>query len=606
MLTKQEFEILKNIAVGKASDLAGLRGGANGYESCLAKLDDNELEALRAGLEERGFLKGFALKKLGKAQLEAYRVKNAVILAAGGLEMSPKLLYSTPKGLFKVNGEPIIERQIKQLQETGIDEIYVVVGYKKDMYFYLEEKLGVTLLVNQQPKKNNVFSMWAAAPVLDNTYIGSCDTYYQDNPFEPYVYRSFHATVDKEDSSQELGVVTNDDRRILALETGEGLRECLYGHAYFDRVFSEKIRTFIDEDIFKFRIDSLFWQEFVEKHIDDLDLYALKYNEGFIYELDSIQQLQLLDDMFLDSVSEEIAHKICDALECKKSDIEDLAISEKGFSNIIITFTVDGVGYVLRYPGESASLIVSRDKEVMAQHIVAKNKIDNTLVYIDEEGCKIAKFVPDCHDLSEAFYHDMDIMDRIVRKTHDLHQCPLTKEEYDFLFFDPIVEGDRLLEMARPTKGDLFVRFADLRARMLELADYMEKDGWDKVMAHVDLNISNILINDETLEFIDWEFAGVTDPTFDFGRILDGYEVDSDEVKHLLEVYLGHAPTIGDLRHFCGGVALHSWYFFCWCLYKESINEDTSFYMTYFFHRAKKWGDFALDLYENADGAKLA
>lgn len=53
-----------------------------------------------------------------------------------------------PKGLLEVNGEPLIERIIKQLHEVGIKEIYVVVGFMKEKYEYLIDEYGVELLVN--------------------------------------------------------------------------------------------------------------------------------------------------------------------------------------------------------------------------------------------------------------------------------------------------------------------------------------------------------------------------------------------------------------------------------------------------------------------------
>ena len=64
-----------------------------------------------------------------------------------------------PKGLYQKNGETLIERQIRQLKEAGIEDIHVVVGIKKEMYFYLEEKCGVTLEINPYPKKNNIYSI---------------------------------------------------------------------------------------------------------------------------------------------------------------------------------------------------------------------------------------------------------------------------------------------------------------------------------------------------------------------------------------------------------------------------------------------------------------
>ena len=52
--------------------------------------------------------------------------QRAIILAAGfGMRMVP-INTEMPKGLLEVNGEPLIERIIKQLHEVGIKEIYVV------------------------------------------------------------------------------------------------------------------------------------------------------------------------------------------------------------------------------------------------------------------------------------------------------------------------------------------------------------------------------------------------------------------------------------------------------------------------------------------------
>ena len=57
----------------------------------------------------------------------------AVILAAGKSNRFAPFTYEKPKGLFRVRGEILIERQIEQLQEAGIDKIYVVVGFMKEI-----------------------------------------------------------------------------------------------------------------------------------------------------------------------------------------------------------------------------------------------------------------------------------------------------------------------------------------------------------------------------------------------------------------------------------------------------------------------------------------
>lgn len=55
-------------------------------------------------------------------------------LAAGaGMRMIP-LNMEVSKGLLEVNGEVLIERLIRQLQEVGVSERFAVVGFMKEKY----------------------------------------------------------------------------------------------------------------------------------------------------------------------------------------------------------------------------------------------------------------------------------------------------------------------------------------------------------------------------------------------------------------------------------------------------------------------------------------
>ena len=68
--------------------------------------------------------------------------KNAIILAAGKSNRFAPFTYEKPKGLFRVKGEILVERQIEQLREAGVEDICIVVGYMKEKFFYLEDKYG--------------------------------------------------------------------------------------------------------------------------------------------------------------------------------------------------------------------------------------------------------------------------------------------------------------------------------------------------------------------------------------------------------------------------------------------------------------------------------
>ncbi|MEG0759687.1 MAG: NTP transferase domain-containing protein, partial [Raoultibacter sp.] len=121
--------------------------------------------AVVSGLKEEEYLSadGSEVTDEGLRQLKPFKVDNAVIMAAGFASRCAPLSYERPKGLFLVLGEVLIERQIRQLQEAGIEEIYVVVGYMKELFFYLEDKLGVHIVVNDDYfRRNNTSSLYAA------------------------------------------------------------------------------------------------------------------------------------------------------------------------------------------------------------------------------------------------------------------------------------------------------------------------------------------------------------------------------------------------------------------------------------------------------------
>ena len=65
----------------------------------------------------------YSLTEKGIAELEPHRVQNAIIMAAGMSTRFAPLSYESPKGLLIVKGERLIERQISQLRDAGIEKI---------------------------------------------------------------------------------------------------------------------------------------------------------------------------------------------------------------------------------------------------------------------------------------------------------------------------------------------------------------------------------------------------------------------------------------------------------------------------------------------------
>lgn len=97
----------------------------------------------------------------------SYHVDNAVIMAAGTSSRFAPLSYEKPKALIEVKGEILIERQLRQLQEAGICQVLLVVGYQKEQFAYLKKKFDVILIKNNDYLfRNNHASIYAVKNYL--------------------------------------------------------------------------------------------------------------------------------------------------------------------------------------------------------------------------------------------------------------------------------------------------------------------------------------------------------------------------------------------------------------------------------------------------------
>ena len=66
---------------------------------------------------------------------------NAVILAGGkGTRLRP-LTFDIPKPLVKVNGKPLIEYALEELERNGVENVYISLGYKAEkIMHYLDHR----------------------------------------------------------------------------------------------------------------------------------------------------------------------------------------------------------------------------------------------------------------------------------------------------------------------------------------------------------------------------------------------------------------------------------------------------------------------------------
>lgn len=317
------------------------------YASKLYKTEEDVFSAISV-LESEGYLHDRKITNKGIKYLNEHKIDNAIILAAGMSSRFVPLNYEIPKGLLKVKGEVLIERQIIQLREKGIKEIIVVVGYMKERFEFLKEKYNVILVkTDDYQLKNNHASVYAARKYLKNTIITSSDLYFTDNIFQQYAFDSYYCTLYVSGKTAERGIITDNDDKILKTMYGDKCHDIwvTLGYAFFSKCFSNRFLTILEKEFELPETAGKFWADIQDEHIDELYMYAKRCDENVIYEFDSLEELREFDDKYLYNSGSTILHKICYLLAVNENNIVGIE-SLRSYKNSIFRFRCKGDAYI--------------------------------------------------------------------------------------------------------------------------------------------------------------------------------------------------------------------------------------------------------------------
>lgn len=222
----------------------------------------------------------------------------AILLAAGmGTRLRP-LTEDTPKSLIKINGEPLLERQIKFLNEIGVDEIYIVTGYLKEKFEYLKEKFNVNLIHNEYYNRyNNIYSMYLAKEFLGDSYVIDADVYLTKNFLKNNLKKSYYFSGEKDTLEKEWKINYDNNDRVYSIEIVKGKNYILSGISYWSKRDAEIIKDKLNKLSNKFDLEefqNLYWDDLVKMNLDKLEVYIEKIKENDCYEIDNLYELNEL------------------------------------------------------------------------------------------------------------------------------------------------------------------------------------------------------------------------------------------------------------------------------------------------------------------------
>ena len=265
----------------------------------------DELTNIGAILRDENLLE---ITAKGLDMLEPYRVKRAVIMAAGfGSRMVPVTL-DRPKPMVKVNGVRIIDTLLDALVSVGIKDITLVRGYKKEKFDEITDKYPFIKFVDNDvyDKTNNISSAMAALENVDECYLCEADLYIS-NPdiISKYQYSSNilgSFSIETDDWSYKL-----DNGYITDYKKGNTFCFNYYGISYWNKDDSKKLRNDFKQ-VYEEEQDGkdYFW-EFIP-----LVLRKERYNvevrpceKSDIMEIDNFYELVQLDPSYKDYPGQE-------------------------------------------------------------------------------------------------------------------------------------------------------------------------------------------------------------------------------------------------------------------------------------------------------------
>lgn len=240
--------------------------------------------------------------------LKPYKVDNAIIMAAGYSARCMPLSNVLPKGLFRVKGEILIEREIRQLQEAGVKEIIIVTGFMQEKFQYLRDKYGVILIHNDDyDKYNNIASLYKAQNYMKNSYILCSDNYYADNVFHKYVYSPYYSCVYSEEYCDEYCVLKEDkDGYITSIKRGGEKAWYTIGDCFFDREFSDTFVKYMNEEWNDMNTRNMLMDDFHIQHIDELKLKKVEREKNKVLEFDTLEEFKQFDSSFEEFMNENL------------------------------------------------------------------------------------------------------------------------------------------------------------------------------------------------------------------------------------------------------------------------------------------------------------
>lgn len=242
----------------------------------------------------------YQVTEVGYAYLEPFRVKKAVLIAAGfGSRLIP-ITLNTPKPLIQVHHKRIIETLLDALIEKGIEDITIVRGYLGEQFDLLKRKYPMIELRNNNEYNvaNNISSALQVKELYGGAYVMDADLYLKN----PDIIRKYECysnylgiPVDKTDDWR----LVMKNNRVTGMKIGGENCYQMVGFSYW----TEEAGKIFEKDVVEVYNQpggkEFFWDDVVlSERNEHYDIRVRSCGFDDILEVDTFDELKALDPIY--------------------------------------------------------------------------------------------------------------------------------------------------------------------------------------------------------------------------------------------------------------------------------------------------------------------
>ena len=522
--------------------------------------------------------------------------RSAIILAAGfGMRMVP-INLSTPKGLLEVDGEPLIERLIKQLHEVGVKDITIVVGFMKECFDYLIDEYDVELVVNPDyATKNNLASLSLVASRISNTYIIPSDIWCDINPFNSHEMYSWYMISDIVENESEVRV----NRKMELVKVGERSGgNAMVGITYLLEQDANNIREIISKLNDSGQHDSDFWEIALYKG-DKMVIPARVVHSSNVVEINTYEQLRELDGES-NHLKSDALDIISEVFHAKQDEIVNITVLKKGMTNRSFLFSLRGEKYIMRIPGEGTDKLINRAQEAEVFKKISGLGLCDDPIYLNaNNGYKITKYLDDVRVCDADSVPDLE---RCMERLRQFHSMKLVVgHTFDIFsqleFYETLWKG----------QSSIYRDYNQTKAHVLSLRPYIEDIDKEWTLTHIDAVPDNFLFyksdeyEDELLQLTDWEYAGMQDPHVDIAMFCIYSLYNKNQVDRLIDIYFQNKCDRLTRAKIYAYISICGLLWSNWCEFKRNLGIEFGEYSLRQYRFAKDYYRYAI---EELEGVK--